>query len=394
MKILIYLFPAMVNFVISGVFFYVIQRFVDYGASKLLISLAVPMWAVTYCIANVIIAKTVTVKNSAGLIITGGAIIAGASLGFIFLDALPLLLLWTGMLGIGVGFYCSPFQLLCRELEKDNASGIAMATGKYTFAWSTGFAAGAVTFGMLNYLIAFSMCFAVGVSVAAGVAIIKRRLKQMPSTGNDSDASTIPPADMIVGKFPDYAWVGWIVGGIISFAVNQLRSMLQAHGASIEIANSKETMALALMVVSLLQGITALLLAKSRIWMYKIFPMLIIGIIGTVSMAGFCFVRTLPGFLLAAFGYGIYSGCGYFLFVFYALANREKAGSNAAVNEISVSIASIAGPLLGGLLADKTELSWSPFAMAAICIVAATLFHIAVFARDQRRKNTLMEVSK
>ena len=29
MKILIYLFPAMINFVVSGVFFYVTQRFVD-----------------------------------------------------------------------------------------------------------------------------------------------------------------------------------------------------------------------------------------------------------------------------------------------------------------------------------------------------------------------------
>ena len=104
MKFLIYLFPAMINFVVSGVFFYATQRFVDSGASRLLSALVVPMWAATYCITNVVIGKLVTSKNAARLIVYGGMIIAASSLGFIFLDQLFLLLFWTGLLGIGFGF--------------------------------------------------------------------------------------------------------------------------------------------------------------------------------------------------------------------------------------------------------------------------------------------------
>ena len=392
MKILIYLFPAMINFVVSGVFFYATQRFVDSGASRLLSALVVPMWAITYCIANVVIGKLVTPKNAARLIVYGGMIIAASSLGFIFLDQLFLLLLWTGCLGIGFGFYCSSFQVWCRELEQNSESGIAMATGKYTCAWSLGFAAGAVTFGLLNATIAFSMCFAVGIIVAGGVALIDSKLKKNPVIAAAAADGEPSAADLIVNKFPDYAWVGWIVGGIVSFSVNQLRSMLQPHGAAIGVENLKETMALALMTVSLVQGLTALALIKSRIWMYKLLPVGLIAVTGIAAMLSFCFVRTLPGFLLAAFFYGIYSGCGYFIFVFYALANREKAGHNAAINEISVSIASIAGPMLGGLLAEKSGISWIPFAMAASALALATIFHITVFAGDKRRKSALMEV--
>ena len=392
MKFLIYLFPAMINFVVSGVFFYVTQCFVDANAAKLLTAMVVPTWAVTYCIANLIIGKMVTPKNAAKLIVYGGMIIAASSLGFIFLNQLLLLLVWTGVLGVGFGFYCSSFQVWCRELEQNSSSGIAAATGKYTCAWSLGFAAGAVTFGMLNAIIAFSMSLAVGVIVAAGVTLIDRRLKKNPVAATAADPDVPSAADALVSKFPDYAWVGWIVGGIVSLSVNQLRSMLQVHGAAIGVADLKQTMALALMTVSLVQGLSALALVKSRVWMYKLLPLISVALIGISAMISFCFVRSLPGFVLSAFAYGIYSGCGYFIFVFYALANREKAGRNAAINEISVSIASIAGPMLGGLLVDVSGISWIPFAMAAGALVLSTIFHITVFAADKRRKAALNEV--
>ncbi|MBO5822547.1 MAG: hypothetical protein J6R86_06000 [Lentisphaeria bacterium] len=394
MKLVIYLFPVMINFIASGVFFYVTQRFVDAEASKMLTAMVIPTWAITYCISNIIIGKIVTPKNAARLIVYGGMIIAASALGFIFLNQMLLLLLaWTGLLGIGFGFYCSSFQVWCRELEQNSASGIAMATGKYTMAWSLGFASGALTFGMLNAAIAFSICFAVGVLVAAGVALIDLYLKKHPIAPATHSAPDVPSAaDAIVSRFPDYAWVGWIVGGIVSLAVNQLRSMLQPHGAAIGIANLKETMAITLMTVSLVQGLTALFLVKSRIWMYKLLPLILIALTGAVSMACFCFVRSLPWFLITAVIYGIYSGCGYFIFVFYALANREKAGRNAAINEVSVSVVSIAGPMLGGLLVDMTGISWTPFVMASGMIILATIFHTIVFSSDKRRKIALNEV--
>ena len=47
MKLVIYLFPVMINFIASGVFFYVTQRFVDAEASKLLTAMVIPTWAIT-----------------------------------------------------------------------------------------------------------------------------------------------------------------------------------------------------------------------------------------------------------------------------------------------------------------------------------------------------------
>ena len=387
MKFLIYLFPALINFVTSGVFFYVTQRFVDADASKLLTSLVVPMWALTYCVMNVIIGKVVNKKNAAALIITGGGFIALSSLGFIFLGTkLYLLLAWTGLLGVGFGFYCSPFQVLCKEMERGSSSGVAMATGKYTAAWSFGFAAGAVVFGMLNDVIAFGLCFAVGVFVAAGVAVITRRSKKN-TADKTPEPEGVPPENM--EKFPDYAWVGWVVGCVVTFSVCQLRSMLQPHAAAIGLA--KTNSALALTMVSFMQGLTALLLVRSRVWMYKILPTTLFGISGIIAMLLFCHVQGLAGFLLAAAIYGIYSGCGYFIFVFYSLAHPVKAGRNAAINEILVSIASISGPMLGGALVQRSGISWTPFAMAAACTLAATVFHMAAFAASKRRKEALQE---
>ena len=332
MKFVIYLFPAMINFIASGVFFYVTQRFVDAGASKLMTSLVVPVWAAVYCLVNLIVIRIVNSRNAAKLIINGGIVFAASSLGFIFLDAPVFLLVWTGLLGAGFGLYCGPFQLLCKDMEQGSSSGVSMATGKYTAAWSLGFASGAVAFGLLNYVTAFTLCFIVGISVAVGVSIIKRQLDK-----NSTYVKTISvPAEEKENHFPDFAWVGWIVGSIVTFSMSQLRSMLQPHGAAIELVNAKETMALTLMTVSLVQGIVGLLLCRSRVWLYKLFPILLFGLTGAVSMAGFCFAGNRWQFLSTALVCGIYSGCGYFIFVFYSLAHPTKAGRNASINEIAM----------------------------------------------------------
>ena len=389
MKFVIYLFPAMINFIASGVFFYVTQRFVDAGASKLLTSLVVPTWALVYCLVNLVVIRIVNSNNAAKLIINGGIIFAASSLGFILLDSPVFLLVWTGLLGAGFGFYCGPFQLLCKNMERGSSSGVAMATGKYTAAWSLGFASGAVAFGMLNYVTAFLLSFAVGIAVAVGVYIIKRKLEKSPVCVEAVTADTGGEAE---NRFPDFAWVGWIVGSMVTFSMSQLRSMLQPHGAAIALVNAKETMALTLMTVSLVQGIVGLLLCRSKVWMYRLFPIALFGLTGVISLAGFCFAGNLWQFLLTAVVCGIYSGCGYFIFVYYSLAHPTKAGRNASINEIAVSIASISAPMLGGLLVDNTGFSWIPFALASACILAAMIFHVTVFAGSKQRKAALNEV--
>ena len=125
--------------------------------------------------------------------------------------------------------------------------------------------------------------------------------------------------------------------------------------------------------------------------MYKLFPILLFGLTGAVSMAGFCFAGNRWQFLSTALVCGIYSGCGYFIFVYYSLAHPTKAGRNASINEIAVSIASITAPMLGGLLVDKTGVSWMPFALAAACVFAALIFHLVVFAGNKQRKAALKE---
>ena len=387
MRFVIYLFPAMINFIASGVFFYVTQRFVDAGASKLLTAMVVPTWALVYCLVNLVVIRIVNSRNAAKLIINGGILFAVSSLGFILLASPAFLLIWTGLLGAGFGFYCGPFQLMCKDMEKGSSSGIAMATGKYTAAWSLGFASGAVAFGMLNYVTAFSLSFVVGIAVAVGVYIIKRKLEAAPQIETVAETAPVEMAN----RFPDFAWVGWVVGSMVTFSMSQLRSMLQPHGAAIALVNARETMALTLMTVSLVQGIVGLLLCRSRVWMYKLLPVMVFGLTGVASLIGFCFAGNLWQFLLTAVICGMYSGCGYFVFVYYSLAHPTKAGRNASINEIAVSIASISAPMLGGLLADNTGYSWIPFALAGACVLAATLFHVTVFAVNKQRKAALME---
>ena len=156
MKFLMYLFPVLINLVQAAVFFISVQRFTDAGADKVIIGATTTAWAIIYCLVNVIVSRIANEKNAAALIFTGGTIIALSSLGFLVFDGLYTQFVWLALIGVAFGLYCAPFQVYMKYVENGsaNAAGIAKAAGRYTTAWSSGFAAGPLVF---NYCYSYSL---------------------------------------------------------------------------------------------------------------------------------------------------------------------------------------------------------------------------------------------
>ena len=375
MKFLMYLFPVLINLVQAAVFFISVQRFTDAGADKVIIGATTTAWAIIYCLVNVIVSRIANEKNAAALIFTGGTIIALSSLGFLVFDGLYTQFVWLALIGVAFGLYCAPFQVYMKYVENGsaNAAGIAKAAGRYTTAWSSGFAAGPLVFGLLSAKAGFSICLAIGIIVAAGILLVGNYYK------NRKPAAVVPAETTVSTdtKLPDFAWVGWLVAGIGTFSINQIRTMLQPLGETLDFNISM--LSWLLFTVSFAQASSAFLLSFTKRWMFKWLPALLIGLAGAGAMLLFVFSEVLPVFFTAAALFGIYSGCFYFLFVYYALLHPTKAARNAGINEIVVAIAGIIGPLLGGALANA-EMVY-PFALSAILISAAMLVHVFMCAR-------------
>lgn len=176
-RFLVYLFPTMMDIMLSTVMFVVAVRLSESGASALAVASTGAVWAVVYSVCAQISGRIVTPRNAVTLICAASVLAGLVAAGLILLPSLNLQFLWIGMMGIATAFFFIPFMIFMKDMEKGRSGGLARATALYTFAWSMGMASGpfivgfiwgklAPEFGwkycyMLN--IVFSLIIAVGI---------------------------------------------------------------------------------------------------------------------------------------------------------------------------------------------------------------------------------------
>ncbi|MBR2425664.1 MAG: MFS transporter [Lentisphaeria bacterium] len=386
-KAVSYIIPVMMNFVFGAILFITVQRFTDAGASKLITGLPLTAWALIYGILNPIIGKCANDKNSARFIVASGFLTVISAAGFLFIPTLFAQFIWMSLLGVAFALYCVPFQIFAKSMESGDAPGanaICKTSGRYTAAWSAGLACGPLVFGFLNATTGFIICMVIGLMMSFTIWMASRKLSKAPviaETGNGTEHKQEKEVSGLT--LIDFAWVGWIVGGIGTFGVNQLRTQLQPLG--VECGFDGRALAIMLFSISIVQSMTGLALSFTGTkWQFKKLPALLIGLIGVITLAIFGIREFAPGFYGTAAIYGIYSGCFYFYFVYYSLSHPTKSGVYAGVNELVVSLNSIIAPVIGGVLATMNQVY--PFRVACGLVIFATILHVVMLSKVTAKK--------
>lgn len=378
-RILAYFVPFAINFLNGGFFFITAHRFAEAKFPATTVGAAVTAWGIAYCLVTLLIGRIAKVYNALGLILAGGILLVVTSGGFIFTFYFNLYwqFVWLLAAGCGAALFCTPFQLLAKSIESGEsaaASAPVKATAFYTFTWSTGFASGPLAFARLSaktgFLITLILALAVTVSVLL-IAILnrKRGAEDIKPPSESTESPTSNALKFSLKTFTILAILGWIVGGLGTITVSQIRTMFPKRGE--ELAISRDHIAYVLALVSYVQAFTALALCKSKCWMWKRLPALLMSGCGIAGLLLFALAGALPLFYLAALLYGIYSGCLYFYLVYHSLAHPVRSGFFVAGNEVIVGITSMVSPLLGGLLADCTGFTGAAFIFAAVMTFAA-----------------------
>lgn len=389
MKAVSYIIPVMMNFVFGAILFITVQRFTDAGVSKFITGLPLTAWALIYGILNPIIGKFANEKNSARFIVASGILTVISAAGFQFVPALYAQFVWMSLLGVAFALYCVPFQIFAKSMESGDAPGadaICKTAGRYTAAWSAGLACGPLVFGFLSPTVGFVICMIIGAMMSLTIWLSSRSLKKRPAPVIPAAESCVEQkqeTSSVLSTVIDFAWVGWIVGGIGTFGVNQLRTQLQPLG--VECGYDERALAIMLFSISIVQSMTGLALSFTGTkWQFKKLPALLTGLIGIVTLGIFGIREFAPGFYATAAIYGIYSGCFYFYFVYYSLSHPTKSGVYAGVNELVVSLNSILAPVIGGALATMNQVY--PFRIAGLFVIFATILHVVMLSRVSGKK--------
>ena len=392
LRILAYFVPFAINFLSGGFFFITSYRFAQASAPGIIVGSATAAWGIAYCAITAVVGKLVNGANALKFILAGGVMLMITALGFIIFNGLYTQFVWLICAGIGAAMFCTPFQLLAKEIESGGKTpGTVKATSFYTLTWSTGIATGPLAFARLSVRNGFIITFVLALAVTISVIIIARLLKSRKQTGDTVAAGTVSE-EKEIQRFSekDYnklAILGWIVGGLGTITVCQIRAMWPKHGDFMEI--SKDHIAYILALLSYVQAFTALLLCRSKTWMWRKLPALLMTLPAVLSLLLFAFAADLKIFYMAAVIYGIYSGIFYFYLVYHSLAHPTRSRFFVAGNEVIVGIVNLLAPVIGGMIVDISGFTGSPFIFAMVMALIAFAAQIMILKSVRELKEQI-----
>lgn len=366
----------LVDMVLSSALFMATVWAAEHGASASAVSNLLSAWSVIYMLASLAIGRVVTRRNAAWLLIAACAATALQSAVLSRCNSLGAMYLLIGLLGVTMGMFWTPFQVFMKIVGEGRQRPITQSVGLYTFSWSMGYAIGPFSAGFLWNWLGWRHCHMLNAAavlvVALGIWLVKHHAAVHPTADQESGTSDAGnPALNPYAKMPDLAWMGWIFGGVCCMAVSMVRGVFPTTG--VEWHLSKESQGLTMAVLSASQGLVGLSLGYGRWWMYRPRPLLVVGVAGTIALILFALAGTSLAFLLAAACLGLYTGSMYSYFVFHSLVHPERSARYVSINEAVVGLTGIAGPALGGLVADLYRPSSSYLLTAAFLLLAVAV---------------------
>ena len=399
-RFLIYLFPAITDVIVATAMFVCSNRLADAGRNRTEVAMVFTAWAVMYILSNQILARIVTSRNAAAMLIIANLLFTATAGAFVLLDEgiWPIYAI-MGVLAVATALFFLPFQIFMKAAEPDQHQGVVRSVAMYTFSWSLGYASGPFIAGFIYQWLGWRWCFAftglLSLLTICGVQLLKHHAKYHHSEAVEPDQ---PPPDQPSSKaeavnyhnMPDLTWLGWVVGFIGCLGIYSFLALLPSAGVVFAIPKSQIGSIIALLYV--VQGLVGLTFLRGRTWMFRPWPLTgfaAFGLIGLVVYSvsllptvGEAEVFTVPlrifGLYASAMCYGVFSGSFFFGLVFYSLVHPHRSARYIAINEMIVGICGVIGPVMAGMLADRFGFAIFPAIMVAMIAGVAMLQFVAL----------------
>ena len=392
-RFLIYLFPAVANVIIAATMFVCSNRLADAGHSKTEVAMVFAAWAAVYIASNQILARLVTSRNAAAMLIVANLLFTATAGAFVLIEGVWAMYTFMAVLAVASGLFFLPFQVFMKAVEPDQHQGVVRSTAMYTFSWSLGFASGPFIAGFIYQWLGWQWCFAftgvLGLLTACGIQMLKHHAKHHHS---EAVAPSRKAEAVDYHSMPNMAWLGWVAGGVGCLGSYSLLALLPSVGVAFAIPKSQIGSIIALLYA--VQALVGLSFLRGRTWMFRPGPVVGFAIFGLVGLVGFV-VSLLPaidgvevlnvplltlGLYASVACYGVFSGSFFFGLVFHSLVHPCNSARYVATNETIVGICGAVGPLMAGTLADRFGFNTFPAVLIAM-IAAVMMLQFVVLKR-------------
>ena len=240
----------------------------------------------------------------------------------------------------------------------------------FNFGWTTGMAVGAAAGGRLAdraLSLPFLVALAVGLVTLPLIAVwrpVQVRHAEEEHAGGAVEVPKHAEHFLVLARIANFCCF---------FAIASMRALFPALGKSL--AFDGRTIGLLIAATPLAQSVSFLLLSRSHRWQYRLLPLAAAQAAVILALIGMLVTQSDTHFALL---FGIVgAGCGvtYTASLFYSLNRPADRGKMGALHEAILGGGSMAGPLMGGALAQAAGLR-SPYLLAAIVMLLGLAYQV------------------
>ena len=363
-RFVLYGLPLLADLIVGLVLFVGRHSLASRGFDETTVGSIVLVYGFGYVVSSLLMTKIVTpVRAKAEMLISLASIVAIA-LVLANVEAVPLMQVLYCLFPLVVSMYFNAFQIYMLGISNEDARPLAITIGRFTFAWSVGYAVGPFVSSLLKNYSTWAQIYYLAAGVAALMGLLLYRFKPVRKDRTETVAEKVPEQSQR-HSLVRASWVGLLVGWTALNAV-----MIYWPVQAVQLGVSATMKGMVEFTFAAAQAVSALALSSVPGWHHKPKWLAGLGALAVLALVLFSSGTSAPLFLAASLLYGTYAGGMWSHMAYHSMLEEDKAVRRVALNETFVGICFlIASPLAGLLHRSGTPFGGSYLRLAGILAV-------------------------
>jgi MFS family permease len=379
-RFVLYGLPFLADLIVGLVLFVGRHSLASRGFDEATVGSIVLCYGFGYVVSSMLMAKIVTLARAKAEMLISLVVIAAICLILANVKTLLLIQVLYLLFPLTVSLYFNAFQIYMLGISNEDARPLAVTIGRFTFAWSLGYAVGPFFSSLLKNYTTWAQTYYLAAGVALLMGLLLYRFRPVQGARTET-ASGPAPVQSRRRSLVTVSWVGTLVGWTV---YNALMIYWPVQAVQLGVSSTKKGMVE--FSFALAQGLSGLALAYVPGWHHKPKWLAGLGALAVISLVVFGSGTYAPLLLVAGVLYGTYSGGMLSFMGYHSMLDEDKAVRRVALNETFVGISFlIASPVAGLLHRSGTPFGGSYLRLAGILAVgltAQTLYAVYLLRRE------------
>ena len=379
-RFVLYGMPLLADLIVALVLFVGRHSLASRGFDETTVGSIVLCYGFGYVVSSLLMAKIVTpARAKAEMLISLVSIVVICLVLANVQSLLPVQVLYC-LFPLAVSLYFNAFQIYMLGISNEDARPLAMTIGRFTFAWSVGYAAGPFVSSLLRNYSTWAQTYYLAAGVAALMGLLLYRFKPLREERPETVTEPVPEQSRR-RSLVMAAWVGVLVGWT---AYNALVIYWPVQAVQLGVSSTMKGMVEFAFAAA--QALSALALSYVPGWHHKPKWLAGLGALAVIALVLFSSGTSAPLLVAAGLLYGIYTGGMFSHLAYHSMLEEDKAVRRVALTETFVGICFlIASPLAGLLHRPGTPFGGSYLRLAgilAVGLIAQALYAAYLLRRE------------